>query len=83
MAVIPYGWEGDLRSGISLAMHASHSYVVHPLMGSRPKEGRWAHCLHSSKSMPLFLQAAADTVLTHICLSAWVRRLKKLWWIIV
>ena len=29
MAVIPYGWEGNCRSGIALAMHHRLEWFIH------------------------------------------------------
>jgi len=46
---MPCGWEGN-HSG-----HVSHTSVVYPPMGSRPKEGKWAPHLCSPRGAMAFL----------------------------
>ena len=50
---MPSGWEDNSKSGIALAMRYRFS-VFYPLIGSKPKEGRGAPCLHSSWGMAHF-----------------------------
>jgi len=45
-------WEGNHRSGVTLAMH--HRLLFIYLPSHWPEEGRWAPCLHSCKEYGTF-----------------------------
>jgi len=47
-AMMPYGWEGNRRSGIVLTMCHSLQWFIH-LRAQWLTRGRWAPRLHSSK----------------------------------
>jgi len=48
MAMMPYGWEGNRRSGFALAMRHRLQWFIH-LRAQCLMEGRWAPRLHSSQ----------------------------------
>ena len=49
------GGDGKVTAGLASHLtHASQTSVVYPPAGSRPKKGRWAPRLHSSRGMAHF-----------------------------
>jgi len=55
-------WEGNRRSGITVAMH--YRPVVHPPAGSRPVEGSWTLHLRSSGVWHPFASGTARMALS-------------------
>jgi len=61
-AMMPYGWEGNRRSGVALAMRHRLQWFIH-LWAQWLMKGRWAPRLHSSKEYgTLYLTISSQTV---------------------
>jgi len=72
--MMPYGWEGNRRSGVAMAMRHKRQWFIH-LRAQWLTEGRRTRLLHSSKEhSTLYLARYTVTMTLRRVGSDWLRQ---------